>query len=223
MTLIMNLFSYLKKLFFMGTTHTTPRFIAKRKYWIEWHLLFDKYPSKDYKDLDAIRDDLKKYIENYLNKYFEKNHNEKKPGTKSASGAMYATSELPKQLVEFVNDFFGWDPASKSKQDATDPFFEYFKWEKNDWVLTDSKDYEAIVGKNLDATKPENKQALYYNAYTKYWMKLFKCDWIEVSGSQYVFSFVGWFEGKNNIRLSDAGAENRGTMNPPSPPPPPAV
>jgi hypothetical protein len=205
----------------MSTTHKPPRFIAKRKYWIEWHLMFDKYPSKDYKDLDAIRDYLKKYIENYLNKYFEKSHKEKNPGMKSTPGAMYATPELPNQLVEFVHDFFGLDPASKSKQGTSDPFFEYFKWENNDWALTDSKDYEAIVEKNLNELKPENKQALYYNAYTKYWMSLFKCDWIEVSGSQYVFSFVGWFEGKNNIRLSEYSVENKGTMNPPPPPPPP--
>ena len=205
----------------MGTTHTPPKFVAKRKYWIEWHLMFDKFPSKDFKDLDAIHKYLEKYIENYLNKYFQNNHAIKGPGMKNSLGKSNPTQTIPKDLVEFIHDFFDGSPGAKLMQDTSDQFLEYFKWEKNDWEPTDSIDYEKIVTKNIAQTDPEKKQALYYNVYTKYWMKLFKHDWIEVSGSQNVFSYVGWFEGKNNIRLSEAGSENKGTMNPPSPPPPP--
>jgi hypothetical protein len=196
--------------------HKLLKFVAKRKYWIEWHFAFDKYPSKERKDLDKLHEFLEKYIERYLDKYFDKCHKHEGPGVKGYHN-------IPKLIVDDVHGFFNDDPGgSKSIKDDDDQFLEYHKWEGNEWKVIDAKDYEEIVEKNMDP-KTTTKQALYYNVYTKKWIKLFKHEWVEISGSQYVFSYRGWFEGRNNIRLSDVNAESKGTANPPPPPPPPTA
>ena len=206
--------------------HTLPTFIAKRKYWIEWHFAFDKFPTPS--DREEFKKLLLTYVKNYLNKYFAVCHTAKGPGMKSMSGAVNPAQTIPTQLADDVHDFFhdASSKAKKSASDTSDQFLEYFIWDKNavEWTPTDSKNYESKVAANLKEPDVTKKQALSFNVHTKteYWMGLLKIEWEEVSGSQFVFTLRGWFEGKNNIRLSDEGAQNKGTMNPPPPPPPPA-
>jgi hypothetical protein len=218
MTLKMNLFSYLKKLFFMGTTHTTLIFVAKRKYWIEWECLFDKHPSEG--DLKQVKKDLEQYIRNYLNELFTGKMKSK--GYPVAHGV-----KLPDAVGKFIDGFFDGASGSgsvPSKSIGTASALEYLRYdeEKFLWEEIEATEYDKTVQANLALPVEQKRKSLRFNYFSAKWMDLLQTEWKEVSGSQSVFSFRGWFEGKNHLRLSDAGAENKGSVNPPPPPPPPA-
>jgi hypothetical protein len=196
---------------------SAPRFVAKRKYWIEWECLFDAHPSK--KDLEVTNDKLIKYIENYLENWFNR-----KPYGNDSSGKSVPVQSVPSAIQDDINDFFHGSPDSKSMSDTEDQVHEYHKWDEgtDKWKEIQSVEYGQIVDANSKLPVEQKRIALKYSVSTKKWIKLLKTEWLEVSGSQSVFSYRGWFEGKNHLRLSTSGTENKGTMNPPPPPPPPA-
>jgi hypothetical protein len=177
-------------------------FIAKRKYWIEWHCLFEKHPSE--KQLEEAKAQLRRYIQNYLEEYFSKK----------------TKSDIPEPIIEDIKRTFGEEgkATSGTRLDLSEFIVEIFEWKEIKWEIIAPKRYNDAVKEN-QKLPPEKQIQLTYSVYTKKWMNILETHWKEVSGIQKVFSFRGWFQTRSGLRLTP---ENRGSMNPPPPPPPPA-
>src|SRR6516225_9958542 len=94
----MKLISYIKKLFIMGTSkHITPKFIAKRKFWIEWECIFDLPPSP--KDLADADNHMRIYIANYLDDLFKKKHD--------SLGSKPVPAAIPSDIAPVIDDVLG--------------------------------------------------------------------------------------------------------------------
>ena len=211
---MMKLFSYIKK-FFMGTSqHSLQKFIAKRKFWIEWEILFPSIPS-DLEFRKTVDKQLKDYIEEYLKHLF----NEKS-----------ATPVIPKNIAEIIEQTFELSKTGGSV--IKDVKVEYRHWNEGEQLW---KDIPAAANEDIESKIKAaigNKWTnLSFTVYSTYWMSILKTEWSSPTGNTlvpnmpHVLSYRGWFEGKNGKRLTDdqAGltASNSGTMNPPNPPPPP--
>ena len=206
---------------------------AKRKYWIEWQCVMDRFPSKE--RLDKLEGDMIRYISKYLDELYKK----KKPSYSSTieenheAGSKYDDDDVLNDIRQEIKDFFPpKDKKSKKKtliefEHAVTPMesekgeiLEFRKQENEVWTEISQDDYIKCVREN-EGSNANEKHSLRYTVYTQKWMRIFNADWEHVSDSHLVFSFRGWFLTKNNLRLTDASGENRGSMNPPDPPPPP--
>jgi hypothetical protein len=92
-------------------------------------------------------------------------------------------------------------------------------WDTKSWQQIDEQVYINAVKEN-EIPIPDKHQ-LKYTLYSKKWINIYEHKLVHVSDSYLVFSYQGWFETKNRVRLTDESGENRGSMNPPNPPPPP--
>jgi hypothetical protein len=191
------------------------RLAAKRKYWIEWECLFDKFPTA--KQLESLHEELKKYIENYLNQLtLEKSHLATgKVVPKSLSQSENPSSknviyDMHEEIETFFSEMAG--DLSKNPNQQKDSMnreaLEFSEWDNGSWsnlnedgyidrvTFNEKKDEEKdIVGKKIP---------LKYTLYSRKWIDIFKHRWERVSDSHLVFSYQGWFETKNRVRLTEA-------------------
>ena len=193
---------------------------------MEWECLFDKFPTDDQQE--KLKQELKDYIENYLDKLVSYKHEvltNMKAKMQENDDAQFPGSDKIDEIEKEINETFPGIIIAKGQQgqvDKKDLLINFSKWDKDNknWTTIDKPDYGRAVIQNFGSNSGE-KTTLKYTVYTKKWIDIFKHKLVRVSDTYLVFSYQGWFETKNRVRLTDASGENRGSMNPPNPPPPP--
>ena len=190
------------------------RLSAKRKYWVEWECLFDKFPTKDQQE--KLKDELKAYIKNYLEQLASGNYELAGGKTSPKMGSDSESSTEP-SVIDVIHDEIE-TMFSDNSQDSQQKL-EFSVWDSKSWLQIDEQMYIKAVKEN--ESRESDKLPLKYTLYSKKWIDIFEDKLVHVSDSYLVFSYQGWFETKNRVRLTDASGENRGSMNPPNPPPPP--
>jgi len=204
---------------------TVTRLSAKRKYWVEWECLFDKFPTEDQQE--KLKEELKAYIENYLDLLARGDYGKAIP--KTAGDSQYSSEpNVIDQIHDEIETLFSEnsDTQQKSYDNTSSPKgrgekLEFSVWDIKSWQQIDEQSYIKIVKENEDKDKESVKLPLKYTLYSKKWINIYEHKLVHVSDSYLVFSYQGWFETKNRVRLTDESGENRGSMNPPNPPPPP--
>ena len=205
---------------------------AKRKHWIEWQCLLDKFPSED--RLEELKRDMEDYIRAYLDNLYDKKYQSVTNGNENGAILGIASkhggvSNPLEDIEQQVDLFFKGETESQrnllgrmgnegvpiGNPNGAVVLFEKLK--KGVWIDISKQDYNDFVIENNNL-KIEQKHILRCTLYSRKWMSIFYSDWEHVSDSHSVFSYKGWFVTRNNIRLT---SENRGSMNPPPPPPPP--
>jgi hypothetical protein len=191
---------------------------AKRKFWIEWECYLDQNP--DEKGLEKLKEYLLDYIANYLDELARKKQG--KHYRKMADLANNVNQEIFGAIEEESKIVFAPRKHPRNvPEDALEVLgFQQWEKQKREWDAIDENKYTALVLENTKG-EGEEKYILKYTPYTKKWINILHTNWERVSEAYPVFSFQGWFINHKNVRLTDAGSENRGSMNPPPPPPPP--
>ncbi len=207
---------------------------AKRKYWVEWQCLLDKFPVGN--RLEVLKADLKReYIRKYLDDLYDKKR-------KLLNDKNFAIFELEdkynkddkvdqddghKNLLNNTKEQFNNLFLRKKDESETDKYgqmqdpvaplsdkdiIEFKLWDKGIWRDMTKLEYFNYIKQHPDL------DGLRQIIYSRKWIDNFDADWERVSDSHLIFSFRSWFITRNNIRLTP---ESKSSMNPPDPPPPP--